>query len=178
MGSNKMLLPIGGLPVIEHCIKGLQSVCNRVIVVVGTRLELFESLRNAYPEVCFVVNNNPDHGMFSSVVAGLRFVQESRAFILPGDCPLVPVRVLRTMLTCRGCTIPVYHGLPGHPVLVDRIAMEGMLHSNTGSLRQYLFENGYERLDVDDDRILMDIDDTSAYREACDRYDHDCNGGG
>ena len=177
MGSNKLLLPIGGLSIIEHCIRGLLPVCSRVVVVLGYGVEHFAGVRATHPEVDFVVNESPDQGMLSSVLAGVRLVRESKAFILPGDCPLVPESVYRALLMCRGCSVPAYHGLPGHPVLVDRTAMDEMLYARPASLRQYLLENGYETVSVEDDRILLDIDDGSAYQEACDRYDPSDYGG-
>ncbi len=173
MGRNKLLLPVGGISILEHCVRGLGAVCSQTVIVLGARAGLFDDFRRCHPEIEFVLNQNLADGMLSSIRAGLRAVREPRVLILPGDCPFVSEAAYGAVLASGYArAVPVFCGLPGHPVLLDREAIDA-LNSGDGSvsLRDFLSSHGAQTVFVEDSSILVDIDDEVAYREACEAYD-------
>ena len=72
MGTKKMLLPYGGMTIIEKVIENvLASGINRVVVVTGSgKDEIIKVIRRLPVEQCY--NENWKEGMLSSVKCGFR----------------------------------------------------------------------------------------------------------
>ena len=111
-GTNKMLLEVGGKPIIFHTIDSMRPFVDKIIVVTGKfHDELIQNLKDV--EVVF--NKNYKDGMFSSVRAGVARA-EGNFFILPGDCPCVSKETFKLLLDCDDFSIrvPAYNGRTGH----------------------------------------------------------------
>lgn len=101
----------------------------------------------------------PDRGMLSSIKTGLSAVKADQALILPGDCPLVkPSTCARLLAAEADIVVPVYHGESGHPVLIGKRMISALLHSCSGSLRDFIVGQDCTRIEVHDPGILVDVD--------------------
>jgi len=133
MGTNKLLLEVGGRAIIDRLLDTLDSSSvEEVFVVLGHRPE---DLR---PFVCAhcaeaVLNPSYEEGMTSSFKAGLRRVSADAAFLILGDQVGLDLglidRMARKMTSDPGALIvsPVYEGRRGHPVLFRRVIFKDIM---------------------------------------------------
>ena len=87
MGRDKVLLPVGGVPLIQIGLEKLRSFCAAVSLS-GNRDDLA-----AYAEV--VHEFRTDAGPAAGIEAGLSAAGEPWALFIPVDVPLVPAELLR-----------------------------------------------------------------------------------
>lgn len=170
----KPLLPLGGSTVIETAIGGLRRAgVGDIAVVVGHRAaDLLAVLENQ--PVRTVVNEHYQHGMFTSIVAGVNTLPASADafFLLPADIPLVKSRTIRLLARAGGKTgadivYPVFAGRRGHPPLISaRLAPAILAGDGAGGLRPLLakYEAGARDVAVLDEGILLDIDTADDYQ--------------
>lgn len=166
MGYNKMLLPIKGKTVIEHCIDAFYDACSKIIVVTGMDDDRIRAVLRPYFKVCCLYNPDYEQGMFSSVKIGIGKVDSRRFFITPGDYPLLKRATIHSLIQTRAVlTQPVCHGTNGHPILLDRILIPLILESGCLSLRQCLNDLSLQRCNVavDDIGVVNDLDTIDAY---------------
>lgn len=104
MKEFKPLLPVDGRPAIDGLAETLHSAGIRDIVVVTghRREELEETIRRLGLIESF--NADFERGMFSSIRSGLAkageaFPGKKAFFLMPVDCPLITIRVLRELMT-------------------------------------------------------------------------------
>lgn len=170
-GAFKPGLLLGGKPVILRCIEGMAEVCARIVVVGGFRIDRLRELLDGVPGVECIENPGYHSGMFSSVQTGLAQVRAGRCFLLPADIPLVPAEVYHTLATYNApIVIPAFRGVRGHPVLLSAELIPAILRApDTSSLRE--FTHGTEALvvEVDTDRILLDLDTPGDHRNLATR---------
>ncbi len=164
-GQYKMALRLGDKTLIEHGIAGMAPVVERIIVVGGHRIELLREILASYAQVEVVHNAAFHEGMFSSVQAGLKHVQAERAFLLPGDYPLVSTDTYQRLLEVSGdVVIPTYGGRKGHPVLLSASSIAEILRQpGTSTLRDCIRQIGSVTVSVEDEGILLDVDDLDDY---------------
>ncbi len=121
-GGNKLLVRVGGEPVIVRVLRALGGL-DRVVVVGGAYAsELMPYLVNE------VVIYNPYYrdGMSTSIRLGLRFFQDYDAvLIVLADMPLITNETLSRIINAyrNGCSavVPVHNGVRGgNPVLIHR----------------------------------------------------------
>jgi molybdenum cofactor cytidylyltransferase len=106
-----MLLDLGGITLIERCIRGMFNICSKVIVVGGHNFENIARVIAKYQKVRMVYNPSYREGMFSSVKEGFKHVSGDRFFFTPGDYPLVMDETYREMLRVEGdIVIPLFNG--------------------------------------------------------------------
>ena len=124
MGVQKLLLPVGGQPLIARVVdEVLRSPVAEVFVVIGHEGErVAEAL--AGRRVRFVPNPDAEGEMLSSVRCGLRAVPENCAAVLMvlGDQPGISANVIATLAGAfrtagRGIVVPTHGGRRGHPLL-------------------------------------------------------------
>lgn len=170
-GRNKLLLDVGGKPIIERCISSMYDVCTKVIVVGGHRIEDIRPLVTKYSKVELVFNPDFECGMFSSVKKGLSRVAAERFFITPGDYPIVSKDTCREILeTDEVIVVPVFNGKRGHPVLMKSHLIDEILTDNTlEAMRDFIKSKPYYRLHVEDEGVLLDVDDMDDYFKLLDR---------
>jgi molybdenum cofactor cytidylyltransferase len=175
MGVLKPLLPLEGETIMERVVGLFRGAgISDILVVVGN-----ESVRLApvleKMAVRYVVNEDYQHGMFSSVQAGVKHLGEGyRAFFLhPVDIPLIRGDTLKKLMAvfreervdiCRPC----YQGKRGHPPLIAATLIPHILtYAGPGGLRALLSRHTEHSLDVecDDPGVLMDMNTPENYEK-------------
>lgn len=170
MGEFKPLLPMGNESVIRVVIRTLrQAGVEQIVVVTGYCRELLEQHLSS-AGVMFVHNERfLETQMFDSVRLGLQALGDScqRILVTPADIPLIQEETIRLLLEQQGdCVRPVYHGEPGHPLIIDRTAVPALLAcSGTGGLRGAVVEAGLKVRDVavEDEGTVLDMDTPQDY---------------
>src|SRR5262245_20725087 len=128
MGRNKLLLDLGGEPVVARAVRGARDAgLDPVLFVVGHESE---RVRAAIPDlpVTTVVNPEPARGIHSSLRAGFEALAEHRdvpaaAVVLLGDMPLVSPAMVRRLVDrwrasrVHPLVISVYGGVVAPPIL-------------------------------------------------------------
>lgn len=160
MNEFKMTRVLLGLPVIEHLIQNMYDTCNKILIVTGFQYERLWYLEKKYPKVKLVFNQNYPKGMFSSVFAGLEYVNAKQYFITPGDYPAIRAKTFRYLANYYDdICLPAYKGKTGHPVLLSKRSRNELLKSHFYSLEQFINNHPVKIVPVKDAGILMDIDD-------------------
>jgi len=112
------------------------------------------------------VNAEPARGMFSSLVAGLAFLQgKAGAFVAPVDHPYVRVATIETLLTVFAgfpdhIIKPLYHGRAGHPIILPgHIFPIVQQASGMTTLREVLAWTGVQvqHVEVDDEGVVVNV---------------------
>ena len=173
MGSPKALLDYRGETFIQRLVRVLSAVCDPVIVVLGYHADI---LRPAISNATIVVNPAPEYGQLSSLQTALAALPpEADGFLFtPVDSPAVEIATLERLASefhhrdpATQLVIPRYQGKRGHPVIATRaIANELNALPLTAQARDVIHGHVADTLyiDVNDPRILADIDDREAYR--------------
>jgi molybdenum cofactor cytidylyltransferase len=127
MGQAKLLLPLGGRPVIRLSVEAVIAAgLGPVVVVAGAeRAGVEAALAGLCVEIA--LNPHPESGQASSVRVGVAALrpEPAAALIALGDQPFVPpdvIPALRAALerTGRAIAAPSYRGALGNPVLFRR----------------------------------------------------------
>lgn len=133
--ANKLLLPIGGVPMVRHVVMRHRAVADHVIVVTGhDRDAVVEALAG----LDVVLVHNPDfaEGQARSVAAGVSSAPlDGRALIVAlGDQPLLQTEDIAFLIDGfdgdggeRIC-IPVHAGQRGNPVIFPAALARTMRH--------------------------------------------------
>src|SRR5262245_20426761 len=127
MGAQKLLLPLGGWPLVAYAVAAAcASAADPVLVVLGREAE---QVAQALPVGRFMLATNPDYasGMASSLRVGLDTLPEAvlGALILLGDQPLVTPSIVAALLdearrSPNAIVAAAYAGKRGHPVYFPR----------------------------------------------------------
>jgi molybdenum cofactor cytidylyltransferase len=173
MGTQKLLLPVGGRPLIARVVdEVLRSPVDRVFVVVGADAP---RITEAIPDhrVSFVPNPLENAEMLDSVRAGLRALPPecAAALIVLGDQPCLSAELVATLVRAfreahHGILVPVHRGRRGHPLLLAMRYREEMLNSHDAAgLRGLLETHKDDLLEVETgtDDILEDMDEPADY---------------
>ena len=123
MGRQKLLLDLGGKPVVRWAVEGVQPYVGDLIVVTGhDDAAVREALDGM--AVRFVVNPRPEAGQGTSIATGAAALVAgtTAALVALGDQPRLPAVVIPMLLRERERTglaivAPVYRGIQGTPVL-------------------------------------------------------------
>ena len=168
MGTQKLLLPVGGQPMIARIVDQLlASPIDRVFAVIGPDGDRIAAALAGRP-VTFVVNADEQGEMLSSVRCGLAALPQecTAALVVLGDQPGLTANVVAQLLRAfqtadRGIVVPTADGRRGHPLLValryrdeiltsyDAVGLRGLLQAHP--------EDVYE-VEVGTPRILEDLD--------------------
>lgn len=126
MGRHKLLLPLGGRPLVAHAVAAAcASAADNVLVVVGYEAE---RVRAALPPDRYTIVENPDYaqGMATSLHAGIAAVPAAcaGALITLGDQPLVGAELLDRLIGAARRSPDIvaacYDGRRGNPVYFPR----------------------------------------------------------
>jgi molybdenum cofactor cytidylyltransferase len=171
-GAFKPALLIGGKAMISRCIEGMYDVCERIVVVGGNEIERLRTLVRGFDKVECIENASYQNGMFSSVKAGLAEVRGDRCLILPGDIPLVPPVVYRTLLAREAdIVIPTFQKKRGHPICVSQSIIPRILaEPDSSSLREVITSMCCETVEVDAEEILVDVDTPEDHERIRERF--------
>jgi len=182
MGTQKLLLPIGGKPVITRIVDQLlQSLLQEIIVVVGRDAGMVQAALPARA-VTFVTNPDFDSDMISSIRCGLRTILNGckAVLVVLGDQPNLTSQLVTRMIAAynesgRGIIVPSLGIHRGHPVLLAARFGDELLRSDTTiGLRGLLDAHPDEifRLDVPDASELEDMDTREDYQRHLDTVAH------
>jgi molybdenum cofactor cytidylyltransferase len=174
MGTQKLLLPLGGKPVIARIVEELsRSPVDHVRVVIGRDGRHIQKALCKYP-VQFVPNLDPASDMLGSVRCGLRVLPAGCQGVLmvlgdqPGlSCELVATMIGRFRSDPSGIVVPVSaEGRRGHPVFFSIRFCEEILSRHDGNgLRGLLEAHRSEVLElpVSSAAALEDMDTPADY---------------
>ncbi len=180
-GLFKPLLPVGPCLVLEQTVRTLQQAgisSQDIRVVVGHKADLLRPLLDRLG-VKAITNAGYDRGMYSSIQAGVRSLEDQveAFFMLPADCAYVSPQTVRRLLRSYEARsggspevlYPVYRGQRGHPPLVCARLRDRILAAEPpGGLRGLLEAEarGSAEVPVDDHGILIDLDSEEDYQQA------------
>jgi molybdenum cofactor cytidylyltransferase len=173
MGSNKLLAPVGGKPLVRHAVEAaLGSAADPVIVVTGSAATEVRMAISPLSPV-FVENNDYSKGLSTSLRAGLKAVPPDcdGALVLLGDMPDVSSMLLDKLIAAfdpaenRAICVSAWRGRRGNPVLwarrffPDMLAIEGDVGARhlIGQYADLVVE-----VEAPDDGPLTDIDTPEA----------------
>jgi CTP:molybdopterin cytidylyltransferase MocA len=153
------------------------------VVTCGERAATISALLAAsFPSARLVVNPTPELGQTSSLRVGIAILPSScRGFLIfPVDHPLVTAadvgRLADAFTTADpevAIVAPSFRRRRGHPVVVTAALVPALLALPPGaSPRALLAPDAAPThfVDVDDDRVLVDMDTPEAYQAALARY--------
>lgn len=175
MGQDKALLTYRGRTFLETIISILREAdVSRVAVVLGHHAE--EIQRGVKLEdVEVVVNPEYHRGQTSSLQAGLRALESAdlEAVVLClVDHPLISADTVRALVASfrrsgAPVVIPTFQNQRGHPVLIARALFDEVLRLSPDEgantvIRKY--RDATQLVEVNDSGILLDVDDSEAYR--------------
>jgi molybdenum cofactor cytidylyltransferase len=165
MGKSKLELLMGDKMVIEHTILSMSPFCSGIMLVCGKQIETIQKKTLCYPGIKILYNENFNQGMFTSVQKGVAAITGDYFFLIPGDCPLVRPETFVTLRAVASGNpdqtifIPCYNNKKGHPVLFKKTMIKTILDSpSTAILRDIIISNGFTRVPVQDEGILLDMD--------------------
>ncbi len=174
-GRPKLLLPLGGRPVVRHVIDtAARAGLSPLIVVAGHRAAaVSEALSGSPAEV--EVNRSFSEGLSTSLARGLGAVagRARAAMILLGDEPGLTEAAIRAVVeewrkTGARAVRVRYRDRPGHPVLLDEAEFDRAAGLAGDAGLRDLFASadpGFREVRLDCDSPI-DIDTEEAYREA------------
>jgi molybdenum cofactor cytidylyltransferase len=160
-GVFKMEVVLAGKPLLLWSLETMAAVCERVIVVAGFAPEKIRRLVEGRPGVEVAVNENFAAGMLTSIQAGSRLIRAPRFFILPGDMPLVNIRVYQKLLAVPvEIVVPLCRGRRGHPVLLAGSLIPGLTAEPAdSSLGRFIGRHGFATVEAGDPGIFADLDE-------------------
>lgn len=168
-GTNKLLVPLDGRPLIRH-VAGAACAAGLDPVVVVTQPDAL-ALRHALLDLPLTLTENPNasEGLSASLRAGLAALppHAAGAAILLGDMPWVrpdTIRALAAALddqTSRSICVPMYGGQRGNPVVWSARFFSEMADMTGDSGARLLLQRHaavVHVLSVHDAGVLRDID--------------------
>jgi molybdenum cofactor cytidylyltransferase len=159
MGGGKLLLALGGKPIIRWSVEALRPQVDELVVVTGGGAEAIVAALSGL-DVRFVANPHPEAGQGTSIAAGAAALRtETRAVVIAlGDQPRVPPEIVPALLatwrrTGRAIVTPMYRGVQGTPVLFaaevvpELVALtgdagaRGVVAKDTGRVERVAFDH-------------------------------------
>ena len=165
MGRAKAFLPFRDGTFLSTLAETLAPFCSPLIAVFGFDGDAAAQL--APHGVTPVINRQFQHGMLTSLQAGLRIAKTDRILFTLVDHPAVtPQTVARLIATNAEIVIPRFDGKRGHPVLVSRAIADAFLREPETAMVRDVIDRNADRIlyvDVNDPGIRDDVDDPSLY---------------
>jgi molybdenum cofactor cytidylyltransferase len=177
MGRPKALLSVGasGVTFFDRITRTLvEAGFEDIVVVVGADAEAIRRGVTLTPGVRIV--DNPDHerGQLTSLIAGLRAIDATRAtaaLVTLIDVPLVSATTVRTLIAVqcqRNASIvrPVSNGRHGHPVIFGRALFDELKRADPSQGAKPVVRAHAEdmiEVPIDDEGAFIDIDTPEEY---------------
>jgi len=176
MGVQKLLLPVGGKPMIARIVdEVLAGPMAQAFVVLGRDgARVADALSSR--EVHFVSNTDVEGEMLSSVRCGLGAMPQDTvaALVVLGDQPGITADIVATLVGAfrssgRGIIVPTHGGQRGHPLLVAMHYRDEVMSRHDGiGLRGLLQAHPEDVLEVEVPTVavLEDVDRPEDYSHA------------
>ena len=171
----KPMLKIGTVTVVRRIISTFQLVgADPIVLITGYQAELLESHVSHMGITCLRNEAYATSQMFDSAKIGLSYLQKrcDRIFFTPVDIPLFTSHTVRSLLNTNAMiAVPVCQGKEGHPLMLDKLAVEKLLaYQGDSGLAGAVESSGFskQKIEVDDEGILFDMDTPDDYLELLD----------
>jgi len=185
MGFCKQLLKIRGKTLIEIVLEtAKKSKLDEIIVVLGYKAELIEKVLRDYTGIKKIFNPHFQEGLSSSLKSGLAALDSSSraAIFILADQPLLKKSTIDALIDAHAkkhslLVAPVYKGIRGNPVLVDRRLFTEILKLKGDVGARHIlqkFKNDVLLVNVNDPGVVLDIDTVLDYK-AISKIICDCN---
>jgi molybdenum cofactor cytidylyltransferase len=179
MKCFKPLLEVGGETITDRVISTFLHNGIEVCLVTGfEQSRLRDGIKTR--DIRIIENLDFHQGMFSSIRAGLREMQQDHKafFIMPVDIPLVRPFTIKLLLEAAENNpgklfYPVFDSKRGHPPLIPREVIPAILDwQGEGGLKPILasHEGFAVEVKVPDRNILLDIDNLDDYQVLLERF--------
>ena len=167
--ENKLLMKIDDYPMVEHVAKILNESClDKIIVVTGFESKQIKSALNGY-DVMFIDNPDYEQGLSTSLIAGLRSVDEmtDAVIICLGDMPMITSTGIKQLIDefnpegGREICVPTYQGKRGNPILWSRRFINEMLQLEGDVGAKHLlfsYDDVVHEVSIQDSGVLLDFD--------------------
>ena len=139
----------------------LDAGCARVTVVLGASADEARALVPDDPKIMTVVAERWSDGIGQSLRAGLAHATGGAVVVTLVDLPGTPVSVVERLLATPGTLRQaVFHGRPGHPVVIGAEHWAGLSEALTGDrgARDYLVAHGVVEVECADLHDGLDRD--------------------
>lgn len=175
MGFPKQLLELGNRTLLRIVTENvLASAVDEVMVVTGCREDEVSAAIKDLP-VKIIINQQYEQGQGSSLALGVRTtnVKTTAFLVFMCDQPLISPSLINTVIRefkerSSLALRPIYHGLPGHPVIFSSSLSSEMeaLKGDEGA-RHILKKlgNKVDYLPVQDEAVILDVDTPESYEK-------------
>jgi molybdenum cofactor cytidylyltransferase len=177
MGRNKLLLDLGGRPIVAHVLETVAKAgFAEIIVVTGHQAGKVKAALDSYAGLKIVEARDYAAGMAASLKTGLKALSPDidAAMVILGDMPQISQGLLARLVAAyqpldgRAIVLPVADGKRGNPVLFDRrfFADMAMVDGDVGA-RHIIGGNSELVAEVPAEaaEIFVDVDTPEAYRQ-------------
>lgn len=182
-GFPKPLLTIGRQRFVERLIEQYDRAGVEPVVVLGYEADEVRA-RVELGGATVIENDRYERGMLSSVRTGVREARRRNAdgvMLSPVDHPLIPADVIRSVAKAfavegsADVIQPTTDGDRGHPPLFAASTFDALLHdpateSEGARAVVYADDTDTRELNVDDERVFVDIDTPAEYWRAMKTY--------
>lgn len=164
MGTQKLLLPVRGVPMVDRVL----AACAGIETVVVASPRLVEHLRTSCATV--VINTDPHLGMAHSLALAHAHIARDRAIaVFLADKPLMTAALARRVIDAgqtahADVCFPERGGVGGHPVYFSPRARERICGLKGDSLRSLRDAPNLRRIliPIADEGAYFDVDDPGA----------------
>jgi len=157
--TNKMKLMYKGKSLICNVIESMLDIVDKIVVVTGHYHDEVLEVVKKYEKVTVVKNENYAAGMFSSVITGVKAVNND-FFLIPGDYPLIQKSTYKILASSEGpIRVPLYNLRRGHPIFIEKNLITDLLNEPKDSnLKQFRNKYQVSYVNTNDEGVLIDID--------------------
>ena len=164
IGTPKLKLKIDEEYFINVIIRKLSSAGVKNISAV-IREDYKEWCLGNVPEALFILNEDPEKGMFHSVKLGIINSEKSDGVIIfPVDYPFVETSTIEKLINSfeenPTCIIkPYFESKSGHPLIIPEFFFQTIIDSNMQNLKDVLtsLNTTHIKVNVDDKAVLKNV---------------------
>ena len=179
--KNKLLMDVGGYPVLTRVLQAFAAApVEEIVVVTGAEDDRVSPLVHREDRARVVHNPDFPSGMASSIRQGVYAAgSDATGYALcPGDLPLLSSHIVERLYQAfndcasPGIVAPTYDGQQGHPVIFGASFREALLDLEGDDGAKHLLRSDdapLTRIPVSDDGILQDVDTPEALETVRDR---------
>ena len=177
MGRNKLLLDLGGKPIVAHVLDTVAGIgFAETVLVTGHQAGKVKAALGSRDKLRIVEARDHATGMAASLKAGLKALSPDidAALVILGDMPQVSADLLRRLIGAyqplegRAIVLPVADGKRGNPVLFDRRFFPDMLQLEGDVGARHIIGGNAElvaEISAPAQEIFIDVDTPEAYQQ-------------